>query len=178
MLYRVFINQWKYPVKGDWVEEVKLNLSELGINLSLDEIKSKSKASFKRMVKAKIKEYTLNHLLELKEKHSKMDNLHYSELKMQDYLRDPKISVVEAKNIFRFRTRSAHFKENMKSYYTELLCPLCNEHLDTQAHSFECRVVKMNIKIEGSYKDVFGKKIKPELAKTLLNITNLRENYF
>ena len=53
-----------------------------------------------------------------------------------------------------------------------------NEHLDTQAHSFECRVVKVDIKIEGSYKDVFEKKIKPELAKTLLDITNLRENYF
>jgi hypothetical protein len=37
------------------------------------------------MVKIKAKEYTLEYLLKLKGKHSKMNNLSYSELKLQDY---------------------------------------------------------------------------------------------
>ena len=89
MLSKVFVSQWKYPVKDDWTEEARLNLSELDINLSLEEIKRKSADSFKRMVKIKAKEYTLDYLLKLKGKHSKMNNLNYPELKLQNYLKDP-----------------------------------------------------------------------------------------
>ena len=75
MLYKAFMSQWKYPVKDDWTEEVKLNLKELGIDLSLEEIKKTSQYSFKRMVKVKTHECTLKYLLELKGKHTKMENL-------------------------------------------------------------------------------------------------------
>ena len=177
MLYKVFMSQWKYPDKGDWVEEVKSNLKELGINLSLAEIKSKSKLSFKRLVKVKTKEYALEYLLSLKVKHSKLSSLQYSDLSMQKYLKDPKITVNEAKNIFKFRTRTAHFKDNMKSFYKENICPMCSEHPDTQSHSFECKVTKMSINIECSYEEIFKKTISPTLAKTLMQITNLRKNY-
>ena len=35
MLYKVFMAQWKYPVRGHWVLEVQKNLFELDIDLSL-----------------------------------------------------------------------------------------------------------------------------------------------
>ena len=38
MLYKVFMAQWKYPVRGDWVLEVQKNLVELDIDLSLEEL--------------------------------------------------------------------------------------------------------------------------------------------
>ena len=88
MLYKTFITQWKHPVKGDWTEEVKTNLEELNINLELEDIKKKSKSSFKKLVKVKTTEYTLNYLLSLKEKHSKMDKLTYTEQKLQNYLKN------------------------------------------------------------------------------------------
>ena len=69
MLYKAFIAQWKYPAKGDWTEEANKNLIELGINLTLEDIKRKSEDSFKRMVKIKAKEYTLEYLHGLKAKH-------------------------------------------------------------------------------------------------------------
>ena len=47
------------------------DLKDLEIDLSLEEMKSKSKNSFKRLVKIKAKEYALDHLLRLKEKHKK-----------------------------------------------------------------------------------------------------------
>ena len=177
MLFKVFINQWRRPVKGDWVEEAKMNLEEFEINLSLDDLRNKSKSSFKKLVKNKTKEFTLNYLLDLKEKHSKMENLNYTELKMQSYLRDPRITVAEAKNIFRFRTRSALFKENMRSNYTDDTCPLCKEQPDRQSHSFECKIINSRISVQGSYKDIFKKKITPELSKTLLEITQIRSGY-
>ena len=85
--------------------------------MSLKDLQRISQYSFKKMVKVKTKEYALDYLLELKSKHSKMNNLDYPELKLQDYLKDPKISVQESKNLFRFRTRTANFKTNMISIY-------------------------------------------------------------
>ena len=112
--------------------------------ISLEEIKKTSQYSFKRMVKVKTNECTLKYLLELKGKHTKMENLEYSELKIQSYLKDPDIPVAEARNLYRYRTRSAKYKENMKSSYTNtsLACPVCLLQPDTQQHSLQCTEVK------------------------------------
>jgi hypothetical protein len=114
-------------VHNDWAEEAKANLQELDMDLTLEELKLKSKNSFKRMVKTKTKEYTLNYLLEVKEKQSKMDDLSYSNLKLQNYLKDSDKSVAEIQNMYRYRTRLAKYKENMKNSYTNTskACPLC-----------------------------------------------------
>ena len=87
MLYKVFLAQWKYPVKGDWTMEVRQNMREFGIIMTLDELRSKSKLSFKRLLKQKTKEYAFEKLLEAKGKHSKMSNLKYNELRTQNYLK-------------------------------------------------------------------------------------------
>lgn len=178
MLYKVFLAQWKYPVKGDWTMEVRQNMSEFGIIMTLDELRSKSKLSFKRLLKQKTKEYAFEKLLEAKGKHSKMSNLKYNELRTQNYLKDPNISVEEAKNIFAFRTRMSEFKENFKGKYNTFECVLCSLTNDTQEHSFSCPEVTSRIKIDGKYKDIFEKNISKSLSKTLLEIRKLREKYF
>ena len=175
MLYKSFIAQWKYPAKDDWIFKMKENMEELDIHLSLKQMKIKSAESFKNMVRIKAKEYTLDFLLDKKESHSKMDNLKYSEIKLQQYLRDPKISVAEAKNLYRYRTRSAKFKENMKTGYQCTPCPFCSVQPDTQIHSVQCTVVKSRITVQGKYFDIFKENIPTEIVKTLLQISELRE---
>ena len=71
--------------------------------------------------------YALNYLLGLKISHSKMDNLVYSELKLQNYLKSGELPVHEANNLFRFRVRVAPFKENFKEKYKQNspICPFC-----------------------------------------------------
>lgn len=177
MLYKVFLAQWKYPVRGDWVLEVQKNLVELDIGLSLDELQRKSSYSFKRLVKIKTKEYTLKYLLELSESHKKMDSLSYTDLKLQNYLKDEDIPVAEAKNLFRFRTRAAKFKENMKNSYPSITCPLCHIQPDTQVHSVQCTVVKTKVNVEGEYKDIFSENIPSSISKTLMKISKLREDF-
>ena len=176
MLYKVFIAQWQYPGKDDWTEIVRADLLDLGLTLKLDYLRGISKNSFKRSVKVKSRQFALDYLLKVKEKHTKMKDLNYSELKMQNYLKDPKISVEEAQNIFRFRTRSANFKENMKAKYAEILCPLCENQPDSQSHSFECSIVKEKIKISGNYEDIFNEIIPYDVSKSLMEIRKLREN--
>ena len=99
MLFRFIESQWKYPVKHDWVIQVKEDLSDFDMDLTLDDIKSKSKNVFKKMVKTKMKEFSLNYLNKLKEKHSKMDNLVYPKLKTQNYLKDGEINVQSSKKV-------------------------------------------------------------------------------
>ena len=176
MLYRVFKAQWDNPVKDDWTLEVKRNLEELNIHLSLEEIQKKSTNSFKNLIKTRAKEFALDYLLNLSERHEKMENLHYTDLEIQNYLHDPKIPAAEAKNLFRFRTRIAKFKANMKNGYSTITCPLCSVQPDTQVHSMQCQEVKARIKIEGDYKDIFTKHIPSNISKTLLRISELRKD--
>ena len=165
MLYEVFKTQWQYPGKDDWTETVRADLTDLGLNLNLEHLRSISKNSFKRLVKLKSKQFALEGLSKMKEKHSKMKDLYYSELKMQNYFKDPKIPVEEAQNIFRFRTRSANFKENMKTKYKETLCPLCEIQPDSQAHSFKCSVVNEKINIDGNMKIFLMNKFRLKFLK-------------
>ena len=79
---------------------MKDDLDDFGLPGSLEFLRSKSIHPFKRLVKIKTKEYALNHLLNLKLEHSKLDNLMYTELKLQKYLKSDDIPVHEAKNLF------------------------------------------------------------------------------
>ena len=69
MIFQFFNTQWHNPTKGDWTETVKLDLEAFGIQVNLDTIKSKSKLSFKSMVKKKAIEHGLKILQAKKEKH-------------------------------------------------------------------------------------------------------------
>ena len=69
MLYKMFITQWRYPVSGDWTEQAKQDLKDLQINMSSEDLKLKSKNSFKRFAKQKTKDFAFQYLLNLKEKH-------------------------------------------------------------------------------------------------------------
>ena len=115
MLSKVFKVQWNYPVKDDWVLQVKQDLKDLNIIMSLEEIRKKSTFTLKKLVKIKSKEFALDELLKLNSKHSKMENLDYTELKLQNYLCNDEITVQEAKNLFKYRTRAAKFQSNMKN---------------------------------------------------------------
>ena len=178
MLSKVFQTQWKYPAKDDWTTQVQEDLLDLNIDLSIEEIRKKSPNSFKRLVKVKTKEYTLDHLLKIKEKHSKMDNLDYIDLKLQNYLKDEKILVKEAKTLYRFRTRAAKFGENMKNNCNvSTACPLCHVQPDTQEHSLKCPVVRTRVEVKGNYRDIFLEDIPSNISKTLSEITELREEF-
>ena len=54
-----------------------------------------SKDAFKRLVKLKAKVYAMKILLEKKSQHSKMDNVSYRDLKMQNYLLDENLTSEE-----------------------------------------------------------------------------------
>ena len=178
MIYNFFMAQWKHPARrNEWTEQTKTDLEEFGIDVDLHWITSKSKLVFKKIVKTQARELALQNLLRKKEHHSKMINLSYTSLEMQEYLMDPKISINQAKTIFRIRTRMEKFGENFKCGQPTKPCPLCQESTDTQSHSFQCRVIQENITLTGNYMEVFSPNMDKKLADTIENIVKFREDY-
>jgi hypothetical protein len=62
MLKSFFKVQWQFPVKNDWVEQVKEDLKDFGIQPDLEKIQAKSTWSFKNLLKIKMKEHALEKL--------------------------------------------------------------------------------------------------------------------
>ena len=177
MLYNFFKAQWKYPTTNDWTEQVKIDLEDFGIKINLDYIKSKSTNTFKQLVKVKAKEFAFSNFMIKKEKHSKIKELFFTELKTQAYLTSMSLSAKQAQAVFSYRTRMAPYSENFRNNNGHSLCPLCLTHLDSQAFSFSCPVIQGTVEIKGKYSDIFNDKINIQLAKTLVNIDNQRQDY-
>ena len=178
MLYKLFITQWKQGSKDDWTEQVKNDLADVGLPEDLELIKSKSNYSFKTLVKIKIKEYAFFNYLEKKASHSKLDDLWYSDLQLQEYLKLSDLSAFEAKKVFSYRTRSAQYSANYPDGAGGLKpCPLCFLHLDCQPLAFQCPVIKENIQIKVKYSDIFESDVDLAVAKTLTKIDKLRDDH-
>ena len=86
----------------NWTNQVKLDLVDLNMGLSLENIKKKSTNSFKKLVKAKAYEYEFSLLMNKKQTHSKMSSLNYSKLECQEYLKLENMSAATAKRIFKW----------------------------------------------------------------------------
>ena len=125
-----------------------------------------------------MKDYAIEFLPTKKQEHSKLDNLLYTDLKLQPYLKSDHIPVHEAKNLFRYRVKVANFRENFKELYRNqsTVCPFCTIHLDTQSHALQCDKMKMKMKMEGNYDDIFKQKIPANISRTLYEISQLRKD--
>ena len=88
-------------------------------------------------LKKKILETSFKFLLESKIEHSKMDDLSYTNLEMQNYFKTGDLSTKEAKAVYKYRTKMAQVKANFSSQYLDLYCPECSLNLDTQKHLLE-----------------------------------------
>ena len=177
MLFKFFKCQWDHPVQLDWTDQARLNLQELNIPVSLNFLKSKSKTVFKKLVKEKIKTFEFSRLMTEKSNKSKLKNVSYSELKMQEYLELKTMNKTQAIVLFKFRVRMSPFGENYKAGQQTPICPFCSLHLDSQEESFSCVKLKSMIQISGKYSDIFGREFKQEFLKTLCNLYFFREEY-
>ena len=125
----------------------------LNLSIDINNIETQSKQTLKRIVKQKVKEEALKHLLEMKSKHSKVANIEYSELAPQNYLKSILFNNEEAKLLFDLRTKtSKSFKSNFPAMHkASPHCPLeCwgtaeQPLLDTQEHILNCKKLQ-NVK--------------------------------
>ena len=175
MLYNVFITQWNNPCKGDWTEQVKTDLVDLNIPCSFSFIKSKSKESFKKIVRIKTQELALTHLKSLQLKHSKLSKLHYHDLKLRQYFTNPNLTISQKQMVFRCRVRMENFGENFRGGRSQVLCRLCSTHLDNLEMSFRCPKIRTKVKVIGNPEDIFEERINTAIIRTLSQIIKTRK---
>ena len=102
-----------------------------------------SKYRFKKLLKKKIKTATLKYLNGLKQKHIKVENFQSTDLKCSNYLMDKSFSKIDARLLFKFRTRMYSVKANFSTKYeNNMLCDLCTSAECTQQHLLQCPVIK------------------------------------
>jgi hypothetical protein len=176
MLSQFFKTQYSFPVKDDWTEQVKQDLEDFELSSDLGWIKSHSKNKFKKLVKKHGRVYAHNQFMKKKGKHSKLDNLTYNKLEAQNHLQRTDCTVKQAKILMLYRARMANHGNNYQQTDDSLECKLCGNHPDLQEDIYECEFNKDNIRLIGSYYDMFKEKVNIEVIKTLEKICNQREN--
>ena len=136
----------------------------IGLNLTDTQIKDMSDNQYKKILKNKIREHAFRNLLSMKETHSKVVNIQYSELKIQNYLTDPMFSMSDKELLLKLRGRMFFAKANYRNMFVNnLQCDYCSDcDLQTQRHLLEncdgiiaeCPAVAENIRVE--HDDIYG----------------------
>ena len=104
-----------------------------------------------------------NYLRKLQERHSKIRDISYKELKVQGYMTSPLFSDEEVNTLYSLRSRSVDCKANMKNMYRDddMLCKLCKEEYCDQKHILQCKVILKTFKTQNVtknkvvYEDIF-----------------------
>ena len=91
------------PVSGDWIQLLQKDKQMFQIDMSDSEVTGISQHIFKKYVKKRAEELTINCLVNLKMKHSKSDQLDVKDLLMSSYLTDKRFSREERELLFRLR---------------------------------------------------------------------------
>ena len=134
LLSKFFVAQCENPSKGDWWFDAKKDLLDLHLEMSLEEIKRMSKNSFKTKVKLAIEREALIFLIERKSDKSKLKDLCYEELKMQEYLKSSSLQIGE---------KSCCFSSELECLMSK---KISNMHILTMfVHSVDLKMIHSNI---------------------------------
>ena len=145
LLKKFFTAQLDNPIKGDWVSQVKIDLNELDLNFTFEEIKQCSKNAFKQIVKEKVLHQAFKYLIDLQGSHKKGRNIQFDKLALQEYLKSNQgLSIKEKSFIFAARSNMIDLKCNFKIGKTDLLCRGCNIEEECQQHILKCKALSDN----------------------------------
>ena len=144
---------------------VEDDLKAISFPVNYELVKKSPAIEFKNLIKKKFKTAAFEHLVKLKQNHSKVRQINHSELKTQEYLLSHVFSNKDAEMIFSLRTKTnKQYKANFPSMnQRNMSCPLlCWEPhetppLDSQEHLLECRKLKTTeINYDSNYAKLFG----------------------
>ena len=160
LLKKVFIAQKENPNKGDFIQLVSKDLTNVG--LTYDEVTSHKLSSqeVKFKVKTSAKNAAFSQLYDDLRKHTKVKHITYKKLELQSYLKSNILSYREMGILTSFRSKcTKNIRMNFKKMYQNCLdCPLKCSNLnftyDSQEHILMCpklNVYNSSIKIDYIY---------------------------
>ena len=183
IILKFFNAQLKNRKPKDWISSVFRDLKELKIEKTIEEIKEMKKTTLKRIMNKVIVNKAFERLLCLKESHSKVKHLVYTNLRMQNYLKPGRVKIThsEIEAIFKLRSRVIDVKINFRGKYENIECRSCENEKEeeSQKHVYECwnliKNKKNNTKVI-EYEKIFGENSKnqADIAKYFLENLEIR----
>ena len=124
----------KLTGEKNWWERVKGLLSKYQV--SMDDVKSMTKNSYKKFVKERVHDVALQNLRDQCKSKERTQSLSFSSLNPQGYLRE--LYPTQAKIIFQCRSKTLDIKEYRQYMYKDMVCRLCNDAEETLEHVVNC----------------------------------------
>ena len=153
-------------------------MKEPKFDLDIEEISGLSQHNSKNTVQKKIRKVAFKKLMDKKHQHKKMKNLHYNDLKIQTYLKNPEINKFEASNIFKFRTHMVEeFRENFKGNSEEITCVKCKSHRDNQDEILNCTDLTNKFAKLHKVLDAYSTDVPVEVSKIITKIINYKHKF-
>ena len=187
MIYKVFEATLNDPIKNNFVTTCMKHLKELNISLSFEEIRNLSKWKFKKIVKEKIEELAFSYLIGLKNspgregKRSKIANIQYERLELQQYLSENKNTKI-SKLIAQARAKTLEIKTHKAWKYEDKLCAGCEIREETVDEILSCTKFGIYEEVEKmpKYEWLFGDDMRQMLycAEVLKERLKIRQSIY
>ena len=158
LVRKVFNMQKLSSCKTDWVVQLNADLKLCDISLSEEEVRNMKKYAFSVLVNKKVRHAAINHIILLRNKHSKSEKLSPSN-GLKEYLKCCQLSIEEQRLLFSMKCRMSDLKVNYQNKHrNDLSCALCREDImESESHLLQCK----DLVGEESLVDEIGN-IKPE----------------
>ena len=119
-----------------WLAEVTQKMNDLDITISLDDISKMTKFRWKKMIRERITKLEITQNIQEQVNKTKGRRLAPPNMKMKKYLLDMKHS--EALIMLKLRTGMIDVRENFRSNFDDLMCPMCRIATETADHMMAC----------------------------------------
>ena len=135
--------QQKYMPGNTWLTETLTQLENLNININLEDIETKKKNAWRKMVQDAIENKEMTERENWLSNSSKCSRLERNRKTMSPYLQ--KLNPEEATIILKIRLKMLDLKTNFKTAHKDLSCPVCHskEDTDTLEHLFACQKISL-----------------------------------
>ena len=176
----VVMRQKQTRLEGDFYMQVHNDMNLL--NIPEIDIFEASKDVLKVKIKKQIHDAAFTFLLEAAKKHSKVRDEIYMNLQGMIYFDDKRFTADLSNLLFKFRTRMFNVRNNFRNQYqqTNILCPMCNAHEDSQEHLLQCTFITEKLdEAPCSYEDIFSEDpdVLLHVANVLKKVVKIREDF-
>ena len=168
LTYKVYMAQRDNPTKGDFVNLVKADLEDIGVNYDEEYFKCHTKDQIKQHIKKNILKVAFKDLKLIQAKHSKVMNIQYNKFYIQPYMTSPLFTNDMVKLLFNLRSfMTRGLKNNFPSLFRgnlkcKLNCPDLDA-IDCQEHLLSCQSLTTRLSSEQQdslkglkYSNIFG----------------------
>ena len=174
MIYQVLKATVENPTKNDFVKICIEYMDVFDIKMSFKDVEKMSTSSFKKLVKEKTRNAAFNFLSKEKEKQTKIANIKYDGLEIQEYLASGLYNVKFSRLIFKARSKTLDIKSQRRWQYDDTLCVGCKQKEESGQELLTCE--KLNYensvaKEQINYDDLFSNEI-----NKLVKVAKLIEN--